>query len=175
VNLRRDSSGPTAIAARRGGQRPDSFFGLRFDASRRWHGITRLERDLRDLVGKQSPWKDRVSSRWQRRCDTTDSLAEQGLEVGRFADFDEPSRRTHLGGIDGVQRSDPWPRLRGGRTTTFGWPAVPRLRRNWRGHARLHRWFDRACYCVASASHAQPRFCATPAPGFGRMLSAAHR
>ena len=175
VNLRRDPSGPEVSAVRRVGQRPGSLLGPRFGGGSRRLGIAGLERDLRDLGGEQSPWKDRVSSRWQRRCDTTDSLAEQGPEVGRFADFDEPSRRPHLGGTDGVQRSDSRPRPRGGRTTTLGWPAVPRLRRNWWAHARPCRWLDRAWHRVASASRAKTRFCATTALGFGRSLAAAFR
>lgn len=35
-----------------------------------------------DLGGEQSPWKERVFRRWQRRRDTTDSSVEQRLEVG---------------------------------------------------------------------------------------------
>jgi hypothetical protein len=46
------------------------------------------------LEGKQSPWKDRMSHRWQRRSDITDSSAEQSLGVGCFAFFRQvrPSR-----------------------------------------------------------------------------------
>jgi hypothetical protein len=37
--------------------------------------------------GPLSPWKKRAACRWQRRCDATDSSAEQSLEVGCFAGF----------------------------------------------------------------------------------------
>jgi hypothetical protein len=38
-----------------------------------------LGRRAADLGGEQSPWKERVSGRWQRRWLTTDSSVEQGL------------------------------------------------------------------------------------------------
>jgi len=34
---------------------------------------------MRDLGGEQSPWKERVSRRWQRWSDATDSSTEKGL------------------------------------------------------------------------------------------------
>jgi hypothetical protein len=43
------------------------------------HGNAGAKRSFVDLGEEQSPWKDRVLSRWQRRCGTTDSSAEQGL------------------------------------------------------------------------------------------------
>jgi hypothetical protein len=40
-------------------------------------------RKREDLEGDTSPWETRVTARWKRREVTTDSSAEQGLEVGR--------------------------------------------------------------------------------------------
>lgn len=66
-------------------------FGPAFARPRHWAGLVRRARaatrgaERADLGGEQSPWKDRVSSRRKRRRDTTDSSAEQGPEVGRFA------------------------------------------------------------------------------------------
>jgi hypothetical protein len=55
-------------------------------ALRFWHrrdGAFRTE----PWRGPLSPWKKRAACRWQRRCDATDSSAEQRLEVGCFARF----------------------------------------------------------------------------------------
>jgi len=49
-----------------------------------------------DLGGEQSPWKDRVSGRWQRRIDTTDSSAEQGPVVGRSRRLEGSARVTSV-------------------------------------------------------------------------------
>ena len=49
-----------------------------------------------DLGGEQSPWKDRVFVRRQRRTDTTDSSTEQGPEVGRSRRLEESARRTSV-------------------------------------------------------------------------------
>jgi hypothetical protein len=50
------------------------------------------------LEGKQSPWKDRVAGRWKRRLVTTDSSAEQSLEVGCFVRFRRAPTPAHFGG-----------------------------------------------------------------------------
>jgi hypothetical protein len=49
-----------------------------------------------DLGGEQSPWKERVSGRWQRRNDTTDSSAEQGPVVGRSRRLEGSARITSV-------------------------------------------------------------------------------
>lgn len=49
------------------------------------------------LERKLSPWKDRVAGRWQRRLVTTDSSAEQSLEVGCFVRFGRALTSAHFG------------------------------------------------------------------------------
>ena len=49
------------------------------------------------LKKKLSPWKDRVAGRWQRRLVTTDSSAEQSLEVGCSVRFRRAQTPAHFG------------------------------------------------------------------------------
>jgi hypothetical protein len=53
-----------------------------------------------DLEGEQSPWKERAVSGWQRLLQTTDSSAEQGLEVGHSAKDSAGPRPTRFGERD---------------------------------------------------------------------------
>lgn len=78
------------------------------------------------LEGKQSPWKDRMSNRWQRRGDITDSSAEQSLGVGCFAFFRQVRPRplrwsVALGGVSGDFgcQTACHPHLRGGAVGLF--------------------------------------------------------
>jgi hypothetical protein len=74
-NCRRDPSGSGACVGAGG-----------------WHGFgwvdccgkasPALERSTEDLGEEPSPWKERVSLRWQRWSGATDSSMEQSLEVG---------------------------------------------------------------------------------------------
>jgi hypothetical protein len=94
--LRRGSRGRIAGGIQRshdarGSPRAESGWGhaaLRHcEACRARHGSALARDPRRTLEGKQSPWKDRMSHRWQRRSDITDSSAEQSLGVGCFAFF----------------------------------------------------------------------------------------
>jgi len=64
------------------------------------------------LKGKQSPWKDRVAGRWQRRLVTTDSSAEQSLEVGCFVRYRRAPTPAHFGGCRRSATEAPRLRLR---------------------------------------------------------------
>jgi hypothetical protein len=75
---------------------------------------------LVDLEEEQSPWKDRVSRRWQRRCGTTDSSAEQRLEVGCTARFERAQSPASLRRRWRRFQSEPRPRLRRHRMNAFG-------------------------------------------------------
>jgi hypothetical protein len=77
--------------------RSEAGFGSQKSVLR--YGITGLgARRVWTLEGKQSPWKERVAGRWQRRLVTTDSSAEQSLEVGCFVRFRRAPTPAHLGG-----------------------------------------------------------------------------
>jgi hypothetical protein len=89
----------TATACRRGGG-PRAFgCGLRLAEGRApvWHRRAGA-RHVWTLKRRQSPWKDRVAGRWQRRLVTTDSSAEQSLVVGCFVRFRRARTSAHLGG-----------------------------------------------------------------------------
>jgi hypothetical protein len=73
-----------------------------------------------DLEGEQSPWKERVSRHWQRRCDTTDSSAEESLEVGCTARFERAQSPASLRRRWGRIHSESRPRLRRLCTNAFG-------------------------------------------------------
>jgi hypothetical protein len=101
VNERRDSIWPHARAACRKGRR-SLVLGSRASARAEvdqpvWHHRVGTE-GARTLEGKQSPWKDRVAGRWQRRLVTTDSSAEQSLEVGCSVRCRRALTPAHLGG-----------------------------------------------------------------------------
>ena len=74
----------------------EAGFGLCLRGSPVWHRRVGTE-VVWTLKGKQSPWKDRVAGRWQRRLVTTDSSAEQSLEVGCFVRFRRARTSAHLG------------------------------------------------------------------------------
>jgi hypothetical protein len=59
------------------------------------------------LERKLSPWKERVAGRWQRRLVTTDSSAEQSLEVGCFVRFRRARTSAHLGGCRRSAKGNP--------------------------------------------------------------------
>jgi len=88
-----------AAACRRGG-RPRAFgSGLRLAEGRAPVRHRRAgARRVWTLKRRQSPWKDRVAGRWQRRLVTTDSSAEQSLVVGCFVRFRRARTSAHLGG-----------------------------------------------------------------------------
>jgi hypothetical protein len=67
---------------------------------------------VRILKGKQSPWKERVAGRWQRRLVTTDSSAEQSLEVGCSVRFRRAQTSAHFGGCRRSAMGNPRFRLR---------------------------------------------------------------
>jgi hypothetical protein len=118
LRLPAPSVSPTASAA--GGQGEPLEGSHRLDAAaacRHGEGTGRPEAGLRHgrralfgmaspgwsgrygtLKGKQSPWKDRVAGRWQRRLVTTDSSAEQSLEVGCSVRFRRARTPAHFGG-----------------------------------------------------------------------------
>jgi hypothetical protein len=101
-----------AAACRHGGRPGHSDPGLRLGPGAFWSGIARLERRERDLGGEQSPWKDRVTGRWQRQLVTTDSSAEQSLEVGCSVRFRRALTSAHLGGCRRSATETPRLRLR---------------------------------------------------------------
>lgn len=82
-------------------------FGPRIEGSPAWHRRTGTE-GARTLERKPSPWKDRVAGRWQRRLVTTDSSAEQRLEVGCFVRLRRAQPSAHLGGCRRSATENPW-------------------------------------------------------------------
>lgn len=75
-------------------RRPGWSFGSDWFLDRQ---SSKLRRNARMyLGGEQSPWKDRVSPRWQRRDDTTDSSMEKGLGVGRSRRLEGSARITSV-------------------------------------------------------------------------------
>jgi hypothetical protein len=120
TRLRPPSSSVSPNASAAGGQGEPSEGSHRLDAATvRRHGERsgRLEAGLRHgrralfgmaspgwsgrngtLKRKQSPWKDRVTGRWQRRLVTTDSSAEQRLKVGCSVRFRRAQTPAHFGG-----------------------------------------------------------------------------
>jgi hypothetical protein len=80
------------------------------DGSPVWHHRVGTE-TVWILKGKQSPWKERVAGRWQRRLVTTDSSAEQSLEVGCFVRFRRARTSAHLGGCRRSATGNPRLRL----------------------------------------------------------------
>ena len=100
VNSRRDPIDSTprrlAVTGKGRGARTPSF-GTAEERSPAWHHRDGAEATW-TLKGKQSPWKDRVAGRWQRRLVTTDSSAEQSLEVGCSVRFRRARTSAHLGG-----------------------------------------------------------------------------
>lgn len=99
MNGRRDPIGSTLRRLAGAGEeqrRSDAGFGLsegRFPVRHRRDGAE----SVWTLKKKQSPWKDRVTGRWQRRFVTTDSSAEQSLEVGCFVRFRRALTSAHFG------------------------------------------------------------------------------
>jgi hypothetical protein len=110
----------TTTACRRGGRsralgsrasaRQKGALGM---ASPGWGGASAT------LKEEQSPWKDRVTGRWQRRLVTTDSSAEQSLEVGCSVRFRRAQTPAHFGECGrSVKESRGFGR--GPRAVTFG-------------------------------------------------------
>jgi len=113
---------PDAAAARcHGGRRGARKAG--FGPTERRSPV-RHRRDGADTVwtlkGKQSPWKDRVAGRWQRRLVTTDSSAEQSLEVGCSVRFRRALTPAHFGGCGRSAKEAPRLRQRNPRAAVFG-------------------------------------------------------
>jgi hypothetical protein len=121
---------PDAVAACCDGERDgDARSGFGSDERFRRSGIVGVERSSMDLEGEQSPWKERVSRRWQRRCGTTDSSAEQGLEASCVARFDRVQCRHRFGGVGTGPRvirdlgcGALFGRLRASNDPLTGWP-----------------------------------------------------
>jgi hypothetical protein len=113
---------PTRLAAAAGGHWPRRRASARAeDGPPVWHRRVGAE-SVWTLKRRQSPWKDRVTGRWQRRLVTTDSSAEQSLEVGCFVRFRRAPTPAHLGGCRRSATEIPWlrPRAPGGSSRAAG-------------------------------------------------------
>jgi len=120
-----------------------------------------------DLEGEQSPWKERVSRRWQRRSDTTDSSAEQGLGASCVTRFDRARCWHRFGGVGAGPRvirdfgcGASLGRLRASSDPLTGWP---------HGREPLPPVGSIACLvAVLRRCRCGKRFRASSSLGFGR-------